>query len=185
MIAASTVALLAQEAELPQREEGEPPLEIEPPLLVPLRAPDGSIPDLPGTIAAAPGADIAKLEKDLARAQKRAAGADRLYKAGIIAKVDAERRALKVIQLEAEIAGARLAEAKANAETAGSPETEDAVAKAATEAKRAAEERHRAEIDAALRNLQRQRKLLALGSGRRADVNRAEQKLSELQRAEE
>ncbi|HEV3410786.1 MAG TPA: hypothetical protein VG095_10865, partial [Chthoniobacterales bacterium] len=50
-------------------------------------------------------------------------------------------------------------------------------------AKRTAEERHRAELEAALRNLQRQQKLLALGSGRKADVSRAEKRLAELQGA--
>jgi hypothetical protein len=57
----------------------------------------------------------------------------------------------------------------------------NAVADAEAAARRAAEERHRAEIEQAFRNLQRQQKLLALGSGRKADVNRAEQKLAELQ----
>ncbi|MBA3762764.1 MAG: hypothetical protein H0X04_05385, partial [Chthoniobacterales bacterium] len=114
---------------------------------------------------------------------------ERLYRSGIIAKVDAEARTLKVVQLEAKLAEARLAEAKrkagsgpnsANADLA--IETTDLVVmQAAAIAQRAAEERKRAELEAALRNLQRQQKLLALGSGRKADVKRAEQKLAELQ----
>jgi outer membrane protein TolC len=44
----------------------------------------------------------------------------------------------------------------------------------------AAAERERAELEAAKTNLQRQQKLLALGSGRKSDVARAEQKLAEL-----
>jgi multidrug resistance efflux pump len=60
--------------------------------------------------------------------------------------------------------------------------TAEALAQAEEAAARAAEERNRAELDAAQRNLQRQQKLLALGSGRKADVNRAQEKLAELQR---
>jgi len=40
--------------------------------------------------------------------------------------------------------------------------------------------REHAEIEAAETNLRRQRKLLALGSARKSDVVRAEQKLAEL-----
>ena len=161
--------------------DGEEPGEIEPPLLIMSRARDGSIPDLPGVMKEAPPADVAKLETDLIRAQKRAAGADRLYKAGIIAKVDAEQRVLKVVQLEAALAQARLEAAKAKAESTGDAATEAQIADAQDAAERALEERQRAELDAAFRNLQRQQKLLALGSGRKVDVNRAEAKLAELQ----
>ena len=160
------------------------PMEIEPPMLIPMRAPDGSIPDLPGTPAALSNGDIAKIEKDLARAEKRAASADRLFKAGIIAKMDAEQRQLKVVQLTAALAEARLQAAKARAEELNEADVESAVADVAETAKRAAEEKLRAEKEQALRNLLRQQKLLALGSGRKADVNRAEQKLAELQRTE-
>lgn len=171
----------AQEPELPSQNESLP-LEIEPPLLIPLRAPDGSIPDPRGVPATETNADVAKIESDLARARKRAAGADRLYRAGIIAKVDAEQRVLKVVQLEATLANARLEEAKSNPEKASEPEGQAQLADIAEAARAAMEQRHRAEIEAALRNLQRQQKLLALGSGRKADVSRAEQKLAELQR---
>lgn len=165
---------------LPSR-DGEEPGEIEPPLLIMSRARDGSIPDLRGVSREAPPADVAKLETDLIRAQKRAAVADRLYKAGIIAKIDAEQRVLKVVQLEAALAQARLNAAKAKAESTGDAATEAQVADAEQAAKLALEERRRAELDAAFQNLQRQQKLLALGSGRKADVNRAEAKVAELQ----
>ena len=79
---------------------------------------------------------------------------------------------------------ARLQQAKAAADEAGGTATDPTLANAAVAAKQAAEERHRAEIEQALRNLQRQKKLLALGSGRKADVSRAEQKLAELQQDE-
>jgi hypothetical protein len=170
---AAALAASAEEPPLPETDPNQP-LEIEPPLLVPMRARDGSIPDPPGSRAAV-NVDIAKLEAELDRAEKRASSADRLYKAGIIAKVDAEQRTLKVVQLKAQLAEARLQQAKVDVVQP------NAVADAEAQAKRAAEERHRAEIEQAFRNLQRQQKLLAVGSGRKADVSRAEQKLAELQ----
>ena len=107
-----------------------------------------------------------------------------MFRSGIIAKAEAEARVLKVVQLEAKLADARLATAKRKAgEESVAEADEAAVAQAAEAARRATEERKRAELEAALRNLQRQQKLLALGSGRKADVNRAEQKLAELRRA--
>jgi hypothetical protein len=45
----------------------------------------------------------------------------------------------------------------------------------------AIEKKEKAELDAAILNLQRQKKLLAMGSGRKAEVNRAQEKVSALQ----
>jgi hypothetical protein len=183
---ALAVSALAQ-SDLPlplPSNDPEEPGEIDPPLLIQSRAFDGSMPDLTANPPAATP-DIAKLEADLVRAQKRAAGADRLFRAGIIAKVDAEQRQLKVVQLEAALAQARLDAAKAKAETTGDAETEAQVASAERDAQRALQERQQAEMEAALRNLQRQQKLLALGSGRKADVSRAEAKVAELQAPKE
>jgi multidrug resistance efflux pump len=53
------------------------------------------------------------------------------------------------------------------------------------EAQSAAGKRDRAELDAAFLNLQRQKKLLAMGSGRKSEVNRAEEKVSALQHPKE
>jgi hypothetical protein len=171
--ACAIAAVFAQEdAPLPDPDEG---LEIEPPLLIQSRDRDG----LPVVPSPTPRADIAKLEKELTRARKGAESADRLYKAGIIAKVEAEERVLRVVRLEARLAAARLEEAKEKSVEQAAEE----VAQAEQTAKRTAEERHRAEIEAALRNLQRQQKLLALGSARKADVARAEKRLAELQDA--
>jgi hypothetical protein len=169
--AVAIASLAAQEdAPLPEDPEG---LEIEPPVLIHSRDQNG----LPVVAATPARPDVARLEADLARAKRGAASADRLYKAGIIAKVEAEDRVLRVVRLEAQLADARLDAAKNKAEERNDEE----VAQAEEAARRSAEERHRAELEAALRNLQRQQKLLALGSGRKADVSRAEKKLAELQ----
>ena len=193
MLAIATAFTPLVSQELPTREGEqplEPPIDVEPPLLIQSRNADGSL-VLTGPAAPPPvAADIEKLERNLARAKRNAAGADRLFKAGIISKVEAEERGLRVIRLEATLAEARLNAAKRLAESgegeeAAKVESETAIADAEAAAARAAEERRKAEIDAAFRNLQRQQKLLALGSGRKADVSRAEQKLAELQRAGE
>ncbi len=162
-----SVTLHAQE--LPQSDDS---LEIEPPLLVP---PESSEPTVVNSEPATPP-NVEKLESDLARSRKRAAAGERLFRAGIIAKVDAEKRALRVVQLEAELAQARVDEAKKN------PGAQDdaALAQLVAAARQADEERQRAEFEAAALNVKRQRMLLALGSGRKSDVARAEEKLASL-----
>ena len=188
LLVVACLPLRAQE-DLPQPDASQP-LEIEPPILIPSRNPDGS-PNLPTPLEQV---DIAKLESNLARAQRNAASGERMFRAGIIAKVESEERVLKVVRLEAELAEARLAaarsqlsEQKAQAQMveieAQLRTRENQVAEAARAAAQAAEERDRAELEAAMRNLARQQKLLALGSGRRADVSRAEKKLAELRGA--
>jgi hypothetical protein len=182
-----TAALSAfAQDDLPLPEAGpEEPGEIDPPLLIQSYNFDGAAPAAVGPASTPVAPDVAKLEADLVRAQKRAAGADRLFKAGIIAKVDAEQRQLKVVQLEAAVAQARLDAAKSRAETTGDNATEAAVADAERAAERAVKQRQQAELEQALRNLQRQQKLLALGSGRKADVTRAEARVAELQQAKD
>lgn len=171
MIVATGPAFALEESDLPGQSDSLPS-DIEPPLLSQNLAPDDSAdPQSPSAI-----------ENDLAQARKRAASADRLFRAGIIAKVEAEQRALRVVQLEAMLAEARLDEARKGAAGPGKPGSESEIAAIAETARLAREQCHRAEIEAALRNLQRQKKLLALGSGRKSDVNRAEEKLAELQR---
>src|SRR5438477_12943342 len=59
-----------------------------------------------------PDGDVARYEKKLERAKQNAAGAERLWKIGVLAKVEVEQRALKVIKCEAELANARVAQAK-------------------------------------------------------------------------
>ncbi len=172
MIVAAVPAFALDEPKLPDQSDSLPS-DIEPPLLLQNLAPDDSTLDPQSTSA---------IENDLAQARKRAAIADHLFRAGIIAKVEAEQRALRVVQLEAMLAEARLEETRKVASATGKPREDGEISKLAEEARIARERCHRAELDAALRNLQRQKKLLALGSARKSDVNRAEEKLAELQR---
>ena len=162
--------------------------DIEPPLLIPNRG-NEPLPDV-----AAPDADVdlAQLEKNLERAERNAGGAERLYRMGALSKVEAEQGALRVIRLKSNLENARLARAKVDVVqkekqvAAGEiakeqlAEAETLLAHAIKAAHAAAAERERAELEAAKTNLQRQQKLLALGSARKSDVSRAEQKLAEL-----
>lgn len=188
LVAVACFPLAAQE-DLPQPDNSQP-LDIEPPILIPSRNPDGT-PNLP---TPPDEVDLAKLEADLSRAKRNAASGERMFRAGIISKVESEERALKVVRLEAKLAEAQLETARgrlrAQKEQADVVEIEaqvrareDQVAEAAHAAAEAEEAHQRAELEAATRNLARQQKLLALGSGRRSDVSRAEKKLAELRSA--
>jgi hypothetical protein len=183
LIAALTVTTLSAQ-------ESDDSFEIEPPLLPQNLKSESPVAANP---AAAPIVDVARLEKDLERARKTAAGAERLYKIGALAKIEAEARALKVVRLESDLENARLFHAKevalsaqSAAEKTETPEPEAAkldvdLARAIEAAHAAAAKRERAEVEAAEINLHRQQKLLALGSARKSDVARAEQKLADLQ----
>jgi len=181
-----SATLFAQE----QSNEPDGSFEVEPAILPQNLKEDAA---LERAAAPAPVLDVAKLEKDLERARRNAAGAERLYKIGALAKIEAETRALKVVRLESDLENERLAQAKvqvlaqengdaspaAVAKNDSSKEDLD-LARAIEAAHAAAAKRSQAELEAAEINLRRQQKLLALGSGHKSDVARAEQKLAEL-----
>lgn len=183
-------SLLAEE-ELPQ--DPSEPLDIEPPLLIqeiPTRNPGQSTPGIAADL------DPERVQIALEKAKKSAAAGERLFRSGVIAKVDAENRALKVVRLEAELANAQLEVAKQTVaaqqlrlDAAEIPQSELEIAQAAlvaatNEAATATARREKAELDAARLNLSRQKKLLALGSGRKSEVSRAEEKVAALQQQE-
>jgi hypothetical protein len=162
--------------------------EIEPPVLVPNRteivAAEANQDARPQEV------DLAKLEQDLERAKRTAADSDHLYRTGVISEVELEQRRLRVARLQAELTSARLTRTKQQAAAASSP-TVDAEAASEASAKAevarlteaaqvAAENFHRLEIQFAEANLQRQLRLLALGSARKTDVSRAEQQLAKV-----
>jgi multidrug efflux pump subunit AcrA (membrane-fusion protein) len=176
--------LLAQE-QLPT--DPNEPMDIEPPLLIQEAPNQNIVYTTPGTPDAKPVPDPDQIAASLEKAKKSAASGERLYKGGIIAKVDAENRALKVIRLEADLAQAKLELAKQNvlaqqarleAGEISQAEIDTAQLEAATamkDAESAAAKKEKAELDAAMLNLARQKKLLAMGSGRKSEVNRAQE----------
>ncbi len=139
-----------------------------------------------------PNGDLARLEKQLERAKQNAAGAERLYKIGVLAKMEVEQRLLKVIRCESDLANARVGRAKdevaeKESQLATGEITRDelesvktALAQLTEASQVATAKRERAELEAAEANLRRQQKLLKLGIGQRSDVTRAEEKLAEL-----
>jgi multidrug resistance efflux pump len=136
--------------------------------------------------------DMARLEKQLERAKQNAAGAERLYKIGVLAKMEVEQRLLKVIRCESDLANARVARAKEElaekeSQLATGEITRDelesmktALAQLTEAAQVTTAKRERAELEAAEANLRRQQKLLKLGIAGKSDVDRAEEKLAEL-----
>jgi hypothetical protein len=174
--------------ELPRTESDEPEsFDIEPAPLIQNR-PDEQL----SPVTAGGDIDVGRLEKELERAKRNASGAERLYKIGVLAKVEVEQRALKAVRLESDLAHARLARAKEEvaaqeSQVAAGETTRDELEAAKAEltqltgaAQIAAAKRQHAELDFAEANLRRQQKLLHLGSAQKSDVIRAEQKLAEL-----
>jgi hypothetical protein len=184
-------AALAAQEDLPKNPEE--PMDIEPPLLIQEAPNQNVVYTRPDGADQQPAPDPDRIAASLEKARKSAAAGERLYKGGIIAKVDAENRALKVVRLEAELAAARLELAKQNVAAqqarleAGEIEPSEAEAAKSAElaamkdAEAAGTKKERAELDAAQLNLRRQQKLLAMGSGRKSEVNRAQEKVSALQ----
>ena len=166
--------------------------DIEPPLLIKPweqeRAPDESDED-----ASEVERDATKLGRRLAAAKEDATAATRLVKNGVLSKVEAEQRGLRVLRLESELAKAQMlaAEQEVTAQKSclavgEATQADVAVATAAfvraqAVAQSAKENYDKAQLENASLNLSRQRKLLALGSARKSDVTRAEERLAKLQ----
>jgi multidrug resistance efflux pump len=147
--------------------------------------------------AGTPDGDVARCEKKLERSKRNAAGAERLWKIGVLAKVEVEQRALKAIKCEAELASARVAQAKsAVAEqesrvTSGEGTKQElevaktALAQLIEAEEKAVAKRESAEVEFAEANLRRQQRLLKLGSAHKSDVTNAEEKLAEVKAPKE
>lgn len=160
--------------------------DIEPPIL----KQNLSAEPLPAT--GTPEAEVARLEKQLERAKKNADGAERLWKIGVLAKVEVEQRLLRIVRTESDLAIARVTQAKQKIteEEARVASDENArgelgaakvtLAQLTEAAQVAFAKRQRAELEAAEANVRRQQKLLKLGSARESDVAGAEEKLAEL-----
>src|SRR5216117_2745989 len=185
LLAAATVTIAADPSAMNRSDEPEA-FDVEPPIL------KQNLSDEPLPAAGTPDAEVARLEKQLGRAKGNAAGAERLWKIGVLAKVEVEQRLLKVVRCESDLANARVARAKEEVAaqqaklTVGESTKADLDAAKATlaqlteAAQIAAAKRERAELEAAEANVRRQQKLLKLGSAGKSDVDRAEEKLAEL-----
>ena len=180
-----TSALIALAADQPNNSEEPGEFDIEPPIL------RQNLSDELAEAGTLDG-DVARCEKKLERSKRNAAGAERLWKIGVLAKVEVEQRALKVIRCETELASARVAQAKetvaqqelrvASGETTKQQlEVAKTVLAQLIEAEqKAVAKRESAELEFAEANLRRQQRLLKLGSAHKSDVTNAEEKLAEL-----
>jgi hypothetical protein len=178
---AVTMAVWAADQSADNKSEEPESFDVEPPIL------KQNLSDEP-----LPNSDMARLEKQLERAKQNAAGAERLYKIGVLAKMEVEQRLLKVVRYESDLANARVARAKEElaekeSQFATGEITRDelesmktALAQLTEGAQVATAKRERAELEAAEANLRRQQKLLKLGIAGKSDVDRAEEKLAEL-----
>src|SRR5437868_10560896 len=101
-----TSAMIALAADQSSNSDEPGEFDIEPPIL------KQNLTDELAATAGTPDGEVARWEKQLERAKKNAAGAERLWKIGVLAKVEVEQRALKVIKCEAELASARVTQAK-------------------------------------------------------------------------
>jgi multidrug resistance efflux pump len=180
-----TAAMIALAADQSSNSEEPGEFDIEPPIL------KQNLSDELAE-AATPDGDVARCEKKLERAKRSAAGAERLWKIGVLAKVEVEQRALKAIKCEAELASARVLQAKGTVAeqesrvTSGEATKEQlevakkALAELIEAEQKAVAKREGAELEFAEANLRRQQRLLKLGSAHRSDVANAEEKLAEL-----
>ena len=187
-VAIVAMAMLARAADpSPQSKPDEPEaFDIEPPIL------KQNLSDERLPAAGTPDAEVARLEKQLERAKRNADGAERLYKIGVLARVEVEQRLLKVVRTESDLASARVTQVKEKVDeeeyrvASGENAKDELDAAKATlaqlieTAEVAAAKRERAELEAAEANLRRQQKLLKLGSADKSDVDRAQERLAEL-----
>ena len=180
-----TSAMIALAADQPDNSDEPGEFDVEPPILKQ---------NLSDELAEAgtPDGDVARCEKKLERSKRNAAGAERMWKIGVLAKIEVEQRALKVVKCEAELASARVAQAREvvaeqESRVASGEATKQELEVAKTvlaqfiEAEqKAVAKRENAELESAEANLRRQQRLLKLGSAHKSDVSNAEEKLAEL-----
>jgi multidrug resistance efflux pump len=176
---------LAEDQSRPNKSEESNSFNVELPILKQDLSGDRSAPE-------APGAAVARLEAKLEEAKRDSKGVERLCKHGVLSKLEMEQRLLNVIQCEAELASARLAEARQKiadlqSNVAPGESAKDQLASAKTALKQLSEateaakaKRERAELEAAEANVRRQQHLLKLGLTAQSDVDGAEEKLAEL-----
>jgi hypothetical protein len=186
MLLAAAIVTVAADPSVRNKSDEPEAFDIEPPIL------KQNLSDEPLPATGTPDAEVARLEKQLERAKKNADGAERLYKIGVLAKVEVEQRLLKVVRTESDLASARVTQAKEKvadeeSRVASGENAKDeldagkaTLAQLTEAAQVALAKRERAELEAAEANVRRQQKLLKLGAAQESDVAHAEEKLAEL-----
>jgi hypothetical protein len=175
-------APLLHAQDLPQRAPGDS-LDFEPKLML-----DG--PHAGQSPTPSPDDRVRQCTAALLQAQQRAAVSDQLFKEGVLARVEVEARALRVIQARQELAAATLTLAAAHADAAkesfaaheasqsGLDSANTALKTAQDAATAANAEWETAQLAAAALDLQRKRKLYSEGVGSRLEVQMAEDRVA-------
>jgi hypothetical protein len=139
--------------------------------------------------AASPEGRVKELQETLIQAEKRSVDSEQLFKEGILAKVEVEGRALRVVQVRKELADARLSDAAARADVVKKSLDSHAASQADFDAAKAAlktaqesaaatsAEWDKAQLDAANLDLKRKRKLYAEGVSTKREVQMAEDRV--------
>jgi hypothetical protein len=179
----------ASAQDLPKRDGGKEIDFLEPKLML---NDVGELPLPPGSKlgidATALPLDVAKLTADVERAKKTSVWRAKLCKSGVLSKVEAESAALRVVRLAKDLEEARAEAARLALEELrkkGAPAEEIAAAEKNAEAlaataKESSDKWNGAQRAAAELNLQRQRKLYAVGAGSKSQVRKAEAALQTL-----
>jgi multidrug resistance efflux pump len=142
-----------------------------------------------------PAIDVERAKTELDRAQRKEQRWEKLVKAGVLARVEAEACVLATARARARFEAARVADQQRSLDAlrqrAASGEASPEVVKSAESALQTAQAMA-AEADAALRrtslllaemNVERQRRLLAVGVGSKSQLKRAESTLLQLKGA--
>src|SRR5881275_556631 len=186
MVLATAMVTVAADPSARHKSDEPEAFDIEPPIL------KQNLSDERLPAAGTPDAEVARLEKQLERAKRNADGAERLYKIGVLARLEVEQRLLKVVRYESDLVNARVARAKEEVAAKESQLAAGEITKEELEAVKtvlaqltetaqvAAAKRERAELEAAEANLRRQQKLLKLGIAQKSDVTDAQEKLAQL-----
>src|ERR1041384_7903646 len=103
---ATAIMTIAADPSVTNKSDEPEAFDVEPPIL------KQNLSDAPLPEAGTPDAEVARLEKQLERAKKNADGAERLYKIGVLAKVEVEQRLLRAVRTEADLAIARVAQSQ-------------------------------------------------------------------------
>jgi len=186
-LALLATALVRAQDELPKHAASDS-LDFEPKLMLEGPRAPHLIPAEPSP-AISPGDRVKQLEADLLRAQQRAGDSQQLFKEGVLAKVEMEERVLRVVDIQKDLAAARLIVAAAQCDaiknSVASHQASPADLAAAAIALKTARETaaatsvawDKARLDAATLDLQRKHKLYSEGVATRREVQLAEDRV--------
>ena len=191
MLALLGTAVVRGQGDLPKHAPGDG-FDFEPKLML---EGSGSTP-LPASPTPSPEDRVQQCQAALLQAEERAADSEQFFKEGVLAKVEVEACFLRIVQRRKELADAQVDAAQArvdvvtksfNAHGATQGDLDSATADFNTKREAAAAasaEWEKAQLDAAILDLQRKRKLYSEGVGSQHEVQVAEDRVALLSGAQ-